>query len=222
MKRVVTGLCVVVLLCGVAYGQSTPGSNYEHLKCFDQLIGNWIYDGPLLEDIPGIGEKGTKAVTHISFAWILNKNAVEAMWSIEPVAGTKIAGKGLLGWDVAGQRIIGGGMNSAGGHDLSTMTYDPATKTLTSKEEGTDGEGKANTSTNLMTLSDPDTLVFQITERTGGSVQGDSPKLILKRVALPKRPTAVQQSVPADPSEPVKKAESDAKSESAKPAETVK
>jgi hypothetical protein len=189
---------------------------------FDQLIGKWVYEGPLPESVPGFAEKDSKLVLQASYAWILDKNAVEEVYSIEFGGGAKISGKGLTGWDAAGQRIVGGGMDSIGGYGLSTTTYDPATKTWTSKGEGTDGEGKANTSTIVMTLTDPDTLVWQATERTGGLVQGESPKYTFKRGPAGKRPAAVQQSDAAEKPAPAKKSPGDAKSEPAKKAEAVK
>jgi hypothetical protein len=222
MKRVVTAMCVVILLCGVASGQPTPGANYEHLKSFDQLIGNWAFEGPLPDAMPGIGGKDTKVVVRCSWTWILDKSAVEGAWSVEPVGGTKISGKGFTGWDVAGQRMVGGGLNSVGGHGLDTTTFDAATKTWTTKSEGTDGEGKATTATVVLILTDPNTLVWQATEQSGGLAQGPSPKLTFKRVASGKRPAAVQQSDAAEAAAPVKKSEGDAKSEPVKKADAGK
>ena len=57
--------------------EGPPG--HEHLKCYDQLIGTWCYDGPLLEDTPQ-AKKGSEFLAHMSFEWILDGAAIETKW----------------------------------------------------------------------------------------------------------------------------------------------
>ncbi len=181
MKKIVITLTAVLLACGVAYSQDEPGANYEHLKSYDQLIGNWIYDGPLLEDSPVFGDKDSKMIVRISRRWILNKNAIEMNWSIEVKGDTVMSGKGMTGWDSAEGKIIGGGMNSRGGHGLDTATYDEATKTWTIAAKGVDAKGQATSSTILNRIVDADTFEWQNKDRQGGEVTGDSPIYTFKR-----------------------------------------
>ena len=54
----------VVLACGYLQGKE-PAPN--HLGCFDDMIGTWRYEGPLLEDVPDIAKKGTNLV--FQFTW---------------------------------------------------------------------------------------------------------------------------------------------------------
>ena len=60
MKKIVFPLLVLVLTCGVTSGQEVPAAASTHLKCFGPFIGNWRYEGPLLEDLEGMAEKDRK------------------------------------------------------------------------------------------------------------------------------------------------------------------
>ena len=49
---------VVVLTCGMMYGQDEPGPNYRHLKPMEWIIGQWVCDLELPGDFPGVGKQG--------------------------------------------------------------------------------------------------------------------------------------------------------------------
>jgi hypothetical protein len=181
MKRLVFTLTAVVLACRIAFAQEEPGPNYEHLKCFEQLIGTWGYDGPLQEDVPVLGGKNSKLAVRLTWDWVLNKSALESNATVE-LQGVKLLGKSLIGWDISEGRIIGGGMNSFGGHDVNTVTYDDATKTWTTQSKGVDEKGRRTSATIVGRLIDADTYEWQMKDRKGGDVPGDSPKYVFKRI----------------------------------------
>lgn len=182
MKTLTTTLIVGVIFSSVSYGQEMP-SNYEHLKSFEARIGEWVYDGPVREDFSGIMDKGDEIVARSTVKWILDKNAVEMKLSVTiKKSGLKYTSKALIGWDAQQEQIIGGGMNSFGGHELGTVTFNKDTKTWTSEWKGRDGEGKETSNTLVATLLDKDSLQVQGLDRKGGLAQGDSPKYIYKRV----------------------------------------
>ena len=60
MKKIIFSLVVLVLTCGVSYGQEEPAAVSEHLKCFGPFLGNWRHEGPLQEDVKGVAEEGNK------------------------------------------------------------------------------------------------------------------------------------------------------------------
>lgn len=182
MKQLVLILAVVVLCYGVAAGQEQPGPNYAHLKCYEQLIGTWEYDGPLQEDVPVLGGKNSRLVVRLTWDWVLNKCALESNAVVELQGGVKLLGKSLTGWDLAEGRIIGGGMNSFGGHEVNTVTYDDATKTWTARSQGVDDKGRQTSATIVGRLIDADTYEWQMKDRQGGDVPGDSPKYVFKRI----------------------------------------
>ena len=182
MKRALLTLAAVLLASGVAFGQEQTGPNYEHLKCYEQLIGTWVCDGLLQEDVSVLGEKNSKLLVRISWHWILNKNAVELNGSVELQKEVKLVAKSLIGWDTAEGRIIEGGMNSIGGHDMGTMVYDEANKMWTTKSKGVDEQGRTTSATIVGRLIDADTFEWQMKDRQGGDETGDSPKYTFKRV----------------------------------------
>ncbi len=182
MKRAVLTLTAVVLACGVAYGQQQPGPNYEHLKVHGVVIGTWRYEGPSLEDMPGVANKDTKCVQQITWRWILNRNAIEVTWSSEFEGGKTISGKGLIGWNAADKKITYGGMDSLGSMGLGTIEFADGGKTSTLTEKGIDGEGKEISGTAEIKMTGEDTFTWQATERSGGLVDGPSPIYSFKRV----------------------------------------
>jgi hypothetical protein len=167
MKQILVTLTVLLLTCGVTYGQDEPGPGSEHLKAYGPMLGTWRYKGPLLEDVPGIAEQGTKLVVQASWRRILNKSAVEYNWSVTFEGGTEFSGKALIGWNADEEKIVYGSMNSIGDLNWGTVTPDDAAKALTKT-------GK-------------DTLTLQALERTGGIVEGPGPAYSYKRVERAKK-----------------------------------
>jgi hypothetical protein len=153
----------------------------EHLKGFASFIGTWRHEGPVPEDIPGIAAKGSKAVLQASWTWILDKQVVMCDFFIEFEGGPKSSGKVLIGWNAAEKKIMGGGMDSDGGMDISTHVIDG--KTLTSTGEGVDRDGRKTSSKVVHKKIDEDTLEWQMLElRTGENVTGPGPVATFKRI----------------------------------------
>lgn len=73
-------------------------------------------------------------------------------------------------------------MDCFAGHEMSTVTYDAATKAWTYTTRGCDGKGEDKTSTLVMRLKNADSLEVQELDRKGGFAQGDSPKHTYNRV----------------------------------------
>ena len=188
MKPVVTVLTFVLLACGVSYGQETePGPGFEHLKCYGPFIGTWRYEGPLLEEVPDIAEKGTKLVAQLSWRRILNKSAVEYNWSVKFEGVAELAGKDLIGWNADDEEIVYGGMSSDGGISIGTVTSDMKAKAITDIAKGIGGDGEDTYYKGVVTKTGKDTLTLQALERKGGIVEGPSQVYTLKRVERPKK-----------------------------------
>ncbi len=188
MKKIVTALTVILLACGVSYGQEAePGPSFEHLKSYGPFIGTWRCEGPLLEDVPDFGEKGTQFVFEISWKRVLNKCVVEESWLIKSEGGTEFSGKALIGWNANKKEIAYGGMNSVGGMTLGTETLDKAAKSTTLTAKGIDGEGEETSIKTVTTKTGKDTLTWQALERTGGIVEGPSGVYTFKRVERTKK-----------------------------------
>ena len=187
---VVLALTVVVLSNGASFGQEkVVGPNFEHLKGYGPMIGTWRYEGPLLEDLPGIAEQGSDLVFQFTWRRILNKNVVEENWLLEFEGGKSLSGKALTGWNAAEKHLSYGGMDSLGGMSLGVVVFDTKAKTSTLTEEGIDGDGKKTTFAGVVTKTGKDTLTWQRLKGTGGIVEGPSPIYEFKRVktASPKK-----------------------------------
>lgn len=182
MKSVIMTLSAGILVCGMAHGQEEPGPNQELLKSHRPVIGTWRYEGPLLESIPEFAEKGTKYVNQISWKWILDKYAVEIAWFSEFEDGKRISGKGLIGWNAAEKEITFGGMDSSGGISLGTIVMEDGDKVSTLTSEGISGNGEKTTFKGIINVTGKDTLTWHAAERTGGLVEGPSPKYSFTRV----------------------------------------
>ena len=193
MRKIVFPLLVLVLTCGVTSGQEEPAAVEkpaavsEHLKCFGPFIGNWQYEGPLKEDIEGIGEKGTKFVAQGSWRWILNGSAVERNWSWKFAGGAEFAGKSLIGWNADDEKIVQSGVVSNGAVLLGSVTHDKAAKSLTFTKKGVNGKGKEISIKEVLTKTGKDTYTTQSLERTGVNAEGPRPVYTLKRVKRAKK-----------------------------------
>ena len=171
----------VALLAALVSGSVFAQEPNEHLKGLAPFIGTWRSEGALPEEAPGVAAKGTKVVAQSSWTWILDNQVVMCDWFVEFEGGTKWSGKFLIGWNAAENKIMGGGMASLGGMDVSTHVIDG--KTLTSTNEGVDGDGRKTSSKVVHKKTDEDTLEWQmVEERTGENVTGPSPVATFKRV----------------------------------------
>ena len=187
MRQIVAALTVVLLTCGVTFGQDEPGPGFEHLKSYGPFVGTWRHEGPSPEDVPGIAEKGTEIVFEFSWKRILNKSAVEETWSFGVEGGKTFSGKGLIGWNAAENKIVYGVLNSFGGMVLGSSVYDAETKSRTYTSNGIDGDGNKTSSKGVLAKIDKDILTWQALERTGGIVEGPSLVYTFKRVERTKK-----------------------------------
>lgn len=183
MKKFIIAIAVVVAASGFLRGQEeVVGPNFEHLKGYGPMIGTWRYEGPLLEDLPGIAEKGSDFVFQFTWRRILSKNVVEENWLLEFEGGKSLVGKAMIGWNAAEKHLSYGSMDSIGGMGLGVVVFDAKAKSSTLTEEGIDGDGKETTFKGVVTKTGKDTLTWQRLESTGGVVDGPSPLYEFKRV----------------------------------------
>lgn len=188
MKSIGTALTLVLLACGLSYGQETePGPGFEHLKCYGPFLGTWRYEGPLEEELPDMAKKGSEFVFEISFRRILNKSAVEENWHAEFEGGGTFSRKAIIGWNAAEKKIVYGAMDSAGAMGIGGIDVDTDSKFLTNSEEGVNGDGEDAAYKGVVTKTGKDTLTWQALERKGSDLDDPSPVYTFKRVERKKK-----------------------------------
>jgi hypothetical protein len=192
MKRAFVLLAVLVLAGGTVWGQEPPVSHYENLKCYEQLVGQWLYEGTIGEDIPTMAAKGDALSLRLNYRWILDKNAVESNLVVHINGEPSSQGKHLIFWDPVDEQIMQGGLTSRGVRTVATVHYDDAAKKWTVKSSGVDSRGQSLSRTLVLTLKDKNTLAAQILNRQGGLVQGDSPTYTYTRVQRAKKAKKAQ------------------------------
>jgi hypothetical protein len=153
---------VLVLAVSMAAAQA-EASGQNHLKPFDAFIGTWRFEGALPQDAPGAGIKGDKGTACLSWKWLYDKNAVEWEWTTD-FAGKRAGTKGLIMWDAAGKQIVGHGVSSDGTNIHVTARFDHDHGAIF-EVESISPDGTEGSSTELFTLADPNTLVYQIKKR---------------------------------------------------------
>lgn len=185
MKRIVTALVAVAATCSVSLGQDRTQLVSEHLKGIGPMIGTWRYEGPLLEEVPGIAKKGSPYLLEVSWMLILDNNVIEEKWSATYEGGKKQSGKALIGWNTAEKQLTRGGMDSGGGMSLGVVAFADDAKSSTLTGKGIDGNGKAISFKNTIRITGKDSLTLQALERAGTIVEGPGPIYTLKRVSEP-------------------------------------
>jgi len=172
----------LLLAASMVVGQADASPNYEHLKAFDGLVGTWVYEGPLKEDVPDVATKDTPMAVRITWEWTLNKAVVEGEYMIKFKDLPKIEGKRLFGWNAADNQIVWGHMNSLGVVGVGNATFSEDGKTLRIAGKGIDGRGNKSSGT-IVIIVNGDTFVWQNTDREGDPDLGsESPKYTFQRV----------------------------------------
>ena len=123
MKRLVTLAALAAFLtCGFAYGEE-PGPNYDHLKPLEWMIGEWVLESTLDEDVPNIGEAGDQFDLSIKWSWGLRRNIINEQMTVLVNDKVKWTSKAIKGWDAEKEQIVSTGFDSSGGHGNSIVTY---------------------------------------------------------------------------------------------------
>jgi hypothetical protein len=196
MRRVSFALAALFVICGVGYGQEDGARIAEELKCYRPFIGTWRYEGPLLEELPGLAEKGTDCVIQFSWRRILDGRALESRVAVEVDGKGEIyAERSLVAWNAAEQKIVYAGASSDGSIFLGVTEADADAKTLHPSCEGSTGEGKRLVYRGVFTITDENTMTWQALERTGSSIiEGPSPLYTFQKEARRNRPRGRRQT----------------------------
>lgn len=117
-------LSSLIVASTILVTQATETSpSWKHLQVLDPLVGTWVYEGPVQEELVGL-PKGTVVRMEFSFQWILNKAVLRWEWKIS--TGGKQVAHGLehLGWNAKEGKIVGVMFSADGDFDTSHWTIE--------------------------------------------------------------------------------------------------
>jgi hypothetical protein len=166
-------------------GQADVSPNYEHLKAFDALIGTWVYDGPVLEDVPDFPGKGTPMAVHMTWRWLYNKAAIEYKWEAKIGALPKFEGISLDGWNAAEEEIVSRGVASTGSISSGIVSFSDDGKRLTVPVKTVEPDGAITSGTVVYVMKDQNTFVWKNIDRQGNDLPPNSPEYRFKRMKHP-------------------------------------
>jgi hypothetical protein len=107
MKRFVAApLTLMILLTASSVCGETPPYN-KHLEPLLPVMGNWLTEITLEQDMPGVGSTGETIAFLGMYKWTANRNAITL--TVETNVGGKAVNvtNGLIVWDAQNKRITG-------------------------------------------------------------------------------------------------------------------
>lgn len=141
MRHLTTLFAVAIILtCRSAYGQDEPGPNYQHLKPMEWMIGEWINEAKLPNDVPGLGKAGDPITIPVTYEWQLKKNVIviRIAWTIkDKVMPHRIT---TVGWDAEQKQLVTYGFDVRGQFMKGNLTFtDADTQKMTARTVSADG-----------------------------------------------------------------------------------
>jgi hypothetical protein len=170
----------VFFTTGLAYGQAKPGPNYEHLKPLEFMIGEWVLEDTMDEDVPNIGEAGDHFLLTIKWGWGLRKNIINEQLIVRVNDKMTWSTRAMIGWDAEKKQIVSTSFDSLGGHGGAVIAC--TEDGFTMKNRTVSAEGTPSTSTVIIKRVDEDTIGGETKDITeDGEKKPDRPYVELKR-----------------------------------------
>jgi len=141
----------------------TPGPGHEHLKPIEWLVGDWSVRGTWADGKPHEGEEHS--------GWVYDKNFIQGAGWYKGRDGQRIDYHFMIAWDAKAKKLLMAHVDSEGGHGTGTATYDPQTKTTTSRRTAITAAGEEISLDQINRLVNEDTFEwtgtnFRIGEKT--------------------------------------------------------
>ncbi len=153
---------------------NTPGPGFAHLKFFDFSVGKWKLEG----DLPLVGKYVGEEVNK----WVYDKNFMHTIGQGTLADGTRINYELLSGWEPVKKVVVMWIIGSDGAHSRREGTYDPNTKTLTSRETGMDAHGVESSATIQEQYMDNDHFLLKITNHVHGKENVPDAEVTVTRI----------------------------------------
>ncbi len=183
MKSFVASLCgiLVLTLASQAFAQDGLPSSYEHLKALETFVGKWKTEVAADKEIPGVVKKGETLTMHLSFKWILKKNALDMRFHVFADKKPLMMSQGLVGWQAGEKQIVSGSFNTIGGSSMGFWTQEGNGWRI--KTVGVETDGQKATGTIVLSNITENSFVSQEIDLTkDGKELPDGKKTMWKRV----------------------------------------
>ncbi len=164
MRTTTTLFAVATIFAsGLAVGQEEPGPNYQHLKPMAWMVGEWVYDTELPEDVPGMGKEGDAFRVVVAHRWQVNKSALQLNVNYI-IGGKKYADSvGIVGWDAGKKQVVSRGFDARGGSSTGILTF-PNSDTIKVISRDVSPEGEVSDESVTIERINPDTFKFTSAE----------------------------------------------------------
>ncbi|MHB8952092.1 MAG: hypothetical protein ACYC4U_03875 [Pirellulaceae bacterium] len=133
----------------------------EHLRLFQPFVGQWMHMGTTQSDSPALGPKGSEFGAVMTYAWAVNKSALQIHWVAKAARKESVQFVELIGWDAAQMKLVSQGFSSLGAVEHNVWSGDGTTAVCDTK--GLTAEGKQVTMRYLHIFAG-DTMTFRLTE----------------------------------------------------------
>jgi hypothetical protein len=161
-------LTALTMMSAIVIAQADSTSpNYEHLKALEPLVGEWVYEGALTEDLAGLNE-GDEVRFQFSFRWILKKAVLRWEWRIASGEREVVSGIEHLGWNAKDRKVFS--VMFATNGDMDTSEWSVEQNRFISHYSGALADGTAFRGDVVLTVLDEDTVTWKAV----GHVAGDA------------------------------------------------
>jgi uncharacterized protein (TIGR02246 family) len=148
----------------------TPPTNYVHLSPLEWALGDWADEE----------EKGN--VGRLSFSWGPNQNFIIGTFATTFKNISLSEGTQWIGWDPKTKKIRSWTFDNSGGFGTGTWTHDGKNK-WSIKTQTVLRDGKTVEATNIVTIIDANTIIWQSTDQSvDGKALPDTKEIRMKRV----------------------------------------
>jgi uncharacterized protein (TIGR02246 family) len=146
--------------------EESPSEN-SHLADLEFLVGTWAAE-----------EHGARSES--TCRWIAGKNFVERQYSTKHADGTTVSGLQIIGWDPQVGSIRSWNFSPDGGHAVGI--WSPIDGGWRAEMQGTTGDGRATSATNVLMRLDDNAYMWQSTQRqVDGQSIPDTEEVVIKR-----------------------------------------
>jgi uncharacterized protein (TIGR02246 family) len=142
-------------------------SNYDYLRHFDWIIGDW-------------GAESNAATVHMKAEWVPSKNFILCKYETKKADGAQSVDMQIIGWDPLLDQARSWHFDSSGG--FGQGLWSKANNQWICDTTGVESDGSTTKSQNIISVTGADSFTWTSVNRSvDGMAVGDAPSLQVKR-----------------------------------------